>query len=129
MPMQREKYPDNWEWLSKQVIKDAGDKCELCFAPNGKLVVRDPEGEHPWTNSDKVDAMLFSQKIGDGGYTLIKIVLTVHHINCNKMDSRKQNLIALCQRCHLRLDLLRHMENRNKNKNKNKEQTKLFNNL
>jgi 5-methylcytosine-specific restriction endonuclease McrA len=30
-------------------------------------------------------------------------VLTVHHINMLKHDCRYQNLIALCQRCHLHL--------------------------
>lgn len=30
-------------------------------------------------------------------------VLTVHHLNGNKMDCRRENLSALCQRCHLHL--------------------------
>jgi hypothetical protein len=30
-------------------------------------------------------------------------VLTVHHINMLKHDCRWQNLVALCQRCHLHL--------------------------
>ena len=38
-----------------------------------------------------------------------KIVLTVHHIDSDKQNSEKQNLIALCQRCHCRLDLYKHM--------------------
>lgn len=29
-------------------------------------------------------------------------ILTVHHINGDKADCRDENLIALCQRCHLR---------------------------
>ncbi len=30
-------------------------------------------------------------------------VLTVHHLNGNKSDCRYSNLVALCQRCHLRV--------------------------
>lgn len=30
-------------------------------------------------------------------------VLTVHHLNRNKADCRWENLVALCQRCHLRI--------------------------
>jgi hypothetical protein len=30
-------------------------------------------------------------------------VLTVHHMNGNKKDCSMSNLVAVCQRCHLRL--------------------------
>ena len=30
-------------------------------------------------------------------------VLTVHHMNGNKKDCSYRNLVAVCQRCHLRL--------------------------
>ena len=86
MPMKREEYPENWEWLSKQVRARNGGKCELCDATNGKV--------HWKTGS--------------------KVVLTVHHIDGDKMNNSEQNLISLCQRCHLRLDLGRHMKNRQK---------------
>ena len=121
MPMDRSKYPDNWEWLSRQVIADAGNKCELCYAPNGEFIVRFPPNEYkyPWVLTDDMPAIEFSEGLEDSNYKVTKVVLTVHHINGDKNDSRKQNLIALCQKCHLRLDLLRHMENRKKNKNRN----------
>jgi len=82
MPINYKDYPNNWKWLSKQIRKrsaedDGIEKCELCLAENGEL--------HPYTNS--------------------KVVLTVHHINFDITDSHELNLIALCQRCHLRLDI------------------------
>ena len=100
MPCDYKQYPDNWKWLSRQIVADAGNKCELCHAPNGVTVNRSKHGQYPWELAHQ-----------DGG-TETKIVLTVHHINHDKKDSTKQNLIALCQKCHLRLDLAHHMKNR-----------------
>lgn len=105
MPIDYSKYPKNWKWLSKHIIADAGNRCELCYAPNGAVIYRDKGDLHPWRMAD----VLFAD---DPDYKCTKVVLTVHHIDCDKQNNVKQNLICLCQRCHLRLDLLRHMQNR-----------------
>lgn len=79
MPIKRERkklYPPHWDKISRFIIEKAGERCELCGAGNGS--------KH-WKTGHKV-------------------VLTVHHINHDPTDNRKINLIALCQRCHLRLD-------------------------
>lgn len=107
MPINYKEYPENWKFISMNIIKDAGSKCELCYAPNGCYVNRSKYGVYPWELAHQ-----------DGGKE-IKIILTVHHINGNKNDSRRQNLIALCQKCHLRLDLMKHMDNRKKHTNSN----------
>ena len=75
-PMDRKKYHPDWENISKKIRKRAGDRCELCPAKNGE--------PHWKTNSI--------------------VVLTVHHIDGNIKNNHPKNLIALCQRCHLRLD-------------------------
>jgi hypothetical protein len=41
-----------------------------------------------------------------------KIIITVHHIDSDKKNSHPLNLLALCQRCHLRLDLQKHIAKR-----------------
>lgn len=75
-PERKELYPPNWTLISRLVRAKAGWKCELCRAADGTEIRR------------------------TGRY----VVLTVHHINGDPTDNRKCNLIALCQRCHLRLD-------------------------
>ena len=35
-------------------------------------------------------------------------MLTVHHLDGNKANSRYENLVALCQRCHLRIQARYH---------------------
>lgn len=79
MPISKEKralYPTDWKQISWEVRTKAGNKCELCDAMNGAA--------HPITGS--------------------KVVLTVHHLDFNPANCERYNLIAVCQRCHNRLD-------------------------
>lgn len=79
MPITKERkklYPSNWEEISAWTRIRAGNKCELCDAINSK--------PHPETGS--------------------RVVLTVHHLDFNPANNQEYNLMALCQRCHNRLD-------------------------
>lgn len=118
MPCNYKEYPENWKWLSKQIIKDAGNRCELCYAPNGETIVRDKNALHPWDHLPDKKYVEFMDKRKE---KITKIVLTVHHIDSDKKNNTKQNLIALCQRCHLRLDLQKHMKNRRAARKNTKE--------
>lgn len=86
MPINYKDYPDNWKQIVWLVKQRSKNKCELCPAENGK--------PHWKTKS--------------------KVVLTVHHINFNKKDNNMMNLLHLCQRCHLRLDLWYKIQKRKK---------------
>jgi len=77
MPIDYKKYPSNWGWIRSCIVARAGGKCELCNAENGK--------PH-WKSGSKV-------------------VLTVAHIDQDVNNNKKYNLLALCQRCHLRIDM------------------------
>ena len=77
MPCDYSKYPENWKEIRKEILKRAGDKCELCGAENGK--------PHWKTGS--------------------KVVLTIAHLDQDRKNNEKYNLRALCQRCHNIIDL------------------------
>jgi len=76
-------YHPKWKLIRRLVLKRAGNCCEgspvypLCMVVNGS--------EHPVTGS--------------------KVVLTIAHMDHDKTNNRFLNLRALCQRCHLRLNL------------------------
>lgn len=87
MPVDWSRYPADWKDISLRVRKEAGWRCEWCGAQNG--------APHPVTGS--------------------RVVLTVAHLGAphadgrpgdkrEKTDVRRENLAALCQRCHLNYD-------------------------
>jgi len=118
MPMDRSKYPADWEETSRRIrFGRAGGRCEKIIPETGRRCpcrhgdrIRRLGGE-PWRvehlPKDSTDGTL--------------VVLTVHHIGTalpdgspgdarDKMDTRDENLIALCQRCHLLEDLEHHLD-------------------
>lgn len=72
-PENRARYSRHWKLISKLVrFKLAGNCCEWCYAPNGQ--------PHPETGS--------------------KVVLTVAHLDHRPENNIRENLRALCQKCH-----------------------------
>jgi len=80
MPMDRSRYPENWDEIATEIKEMAGWKCEQCG-----LQCRLP-GEPFDTH---------------------KRTLTVAHINHVEMDCESENLVALCSKCHLAYDEIR----------------------
>jgi hypothetical protein len=119
-------YPPYWKQFSEYIRFDrAGNKCEECDVENGSVGVRDSKGRW-WPedvihglNSD-VGADLFG---ADFDFKMMRIVLTVAHLDneggvcdCKARTGLKcanpAHVKALCQRCHLRIDLPKHIANR-----------------
>lgn len=77
MPFDKTKYPPDWKEISLRIRARDGWRCKWCDAENGQ--------PHPKTGS--------------------KVILTVaHHPDPDPMNCADENLQALCQRCHNRLD-------------------------
>lgn len=117
MPMRREAYPDDWDAISNRIrFERANGVCEQCGAPHGQPINRLCSNPYIW----RIAPSDFS---GDAEWFRPVIVrLTTHHIGVtkpdgapgdphDKMDVRDENLIALCQRCHLYADLPIHIAN------------------
>jgi len=90
MPMDRSKYPDDWEEISHYIrFIRAGGRCE------GSLLYPDCRAEHgkphPVTGSI--------------------VVLTVAHLDHDPSNNDPTNLRAMCQRCHLAHDAELHRRN------------------
>lgn len=77
MPMDRTKYPPNWDQIAAGVKSAVNWRCQDC-----QIACREP-GEPFQTH---------------------RLTLTVAHINHVESDCREENLIALCSVCHLRYD-------------------------
>lgn len=83
-PCDYKKYHPQWKWIRADILHRAGNVCELCGAPNYV--------PHWKTGS--------------------RVVLTIHHIDYDIKNNKKYNLIALCQRCHNKLDMPLRIRNR-----------------
>lgn len=90
-PDQRARYPSDWKAISLRIRKDRAKwRCEGspghypdCRARNGL--------PHPVTGS--------------------KVVLTVAHLDHQPENVSDENLMAMCQRCHLTYDAKHHAMN------------------
>lgn len=93
-PENKARYPDNWREISDRIrFERAGGRCEFDEPPGSGDRCQARHGEaHPVTGS--------------------KVVLTVAHLNHTPEDCDDDNLLAGCQRCHLRYDALHHRESR-----------------
>lgn len=95
MPMQKDRYPDNWPAIALAVKVAADWRCQDC-----DMQCRRP-GE---------------------AFDTHKRTMSVHHVGAphvdgtpgdmhDKMDVRPENLLALCSACHLARDLPGHVLN------------------
>lgn len=128
MPVDWSKYPKEWKTVIRPAILErAHDCCEECGVKNYSVGARDVFGE--WHNKKDIDGMN-----SDCGYHLfksfnvkiIKIVLTIAHLDNNVKNNDYSNLKALCQKCHLSRDGELHRANARATIEKKKHLQRLF---
>ncbi len=104
-PENRARYPKDWPAISRRIrFERAGNKCEDCGVPNYELGGRDDGKWH------KARILGCDRKLpepgtwawcdGDKHLRIVRIILTVAHLDHIPEHCEDDNLKALCQRCH-----------------------------
>jgi hypothetical protein len=118
MPMRPEnaaRYPADWHAISLATRQRADNKCEDCGIPNRQLGGRDYKGRWCPARPTGDDGLhLTWPREGDTAWCdgpygplllrIVRIVLTVAHLDHRPENCAPENLKCLCQRCHNRLD-------------------------
>ena len=123
MPIDYKKYPPNWKTeIRPRILKRANNCCEFCGVANNDMGYRDEEGEFFALHPSFANQVFLE----DTGYKLIKIVLTIAHLDHDEgnHDVKDDRLAALCQKCHLTYDASE--KARRRRRKKHKKQYKLF---
>lgn len=119
MPIKdKSKYPADWEYISDRIrFERAGGRCERCGVGHGMTIARHrlrPDEYVIFVDGDYFaypDGGIVPQHLWGLYGKLIKVVLTVAHLDHNPANNSETNLMAMCQRCHLRYDAKVHVQN------------------
>jgi hypothetical protein len=108
-PENRKRYPKNWKGIRAEIINRAGNRCEClghCGLHNGRRCIEE--------NGNRAQ------------FARGRVVLTVAHLDHTPENCDPSNLLAMCQRCHLRYDVDHHKENAAKTRREKLNQRDLF---
>ena len=126
MPCNYKNYPPNWKEIRAAILERADHKCEECGVANYAVGARDKTGQ--WHDENSIHHMN-----SDYGYSLfgefpkmIKIILTIAHLDHNTGNNHPDNLKALCQKHHLSYDTKLHAVNAQKTRQKKRGQLALL---
>jgi len=102
-PENKHRYPANWKEIRDRVVLDAMDRCEDCGVANGTKGYRGLDGEFHALGEQPAVQRAVAECIEAvcPSHSLFRIVLTVHHLDEQPENNAPDNLVALCQKCHL----------------------------
>lgn len=91
-PENKSRYPKDWEQIRNRILLRAGNKCEFCGVENHSMRLNPKTGK------------------------VVKIILTIAHLDHIPEHCDTDNLRALCQKCHNTYDAQHRKETRANNK-------------
>lgn len=102
-------YPPNWDEIRARILARAHNRCELCGAPNHAWIMRHREtpGMHfVLPVSERLPVRQVRERYPDNRVfsAAIRVVLTIAHLDHAGQCHRDECLLALCQRCHNKID-------------------------
>ena len=114
-PENRARYPKDWKTVRARILERAGHKCESCGVVDGAVGGRTGDGTWVYAQPGcgaanagtypKPGAVGFCGPPGSGlVLPLVRIVLTIAHLDHTPENCEPSNLRAWCQRCHNRYD-------------------------
>ena len=113
MPIDYSKYPKSWKRISREIRERSGGQCEC-------------SGECGLHRTNPGPRRCIERNGQQAVWAKGKVVLTVAHLNHNTRDSRRSNLKAMCQRCHLRYDAKIHRLHARQTRERRTGQQRLF---
>ena len=106
MPIDYSLYPPDWKDIRARILERAAHRCEQCGVANRAVGYRTADGEFR-----AVFRVLPGTRLANGA-KVIRIVLTIAHLNHDVTDNDPAGLAALCQSCHNRHDVEHRKRNR-----------------
>lgn len=111
MPWDPKKYPPDWKERRARVLARAGGRCEC----EGECGLHQPKGHRAasgaWVN-DSGPRRCQERNGAKARWAKGRVVLTTAHMVADgPLDCPDEDLKALCQRCHLRVDRDQHRRN------------------
>lgn len=113
-PENRDRYPPDWPQIRARILARAGNACERCRVQNHAVGARRRRSDReflPALPLGEIGLPLVWPKPGTEAWCgmgehrewrrMIRIVLTVAHLDHTPENCDESNLLALCQRCHL----------------------------
>lgn len=127
MPCDYSKYPKDWKEIRAHILEREFNCCKICKALNNAKGARDRFGDfiYDW-QINGMGSNAGEHHFGLSIPKIIKIVLTVAHLNHDVKDNSDENLAALCQLHHLRHDIEHHRKNAKETNRKKKGLQNLF---
>lgn len=105
-PENRALYPKNWKAIRDEILVRADFVCE-CLGECGGKHAPPALQEELYRGSGYYRCQRHHMR----AYNDVVCILTIAHLNHNPKDSRRRNLKAMCQGCHLRYDKDHHQKN------------------